>query len=76
MTLEKAVLAKLKRLPVTERERLLRDLAQQIEASQPTLTDDTRAAVAAVERTWASLAIDSRALRWAAEDKSLEYAPK
>lgn len=68
---EAMLLAKLQRLPPVERVRLLRHIEEQIE--QMTQSADVQQAQAAVEGTWASIALDQATLRWAAEDKELEY---
>ena len=71
MTLEEAVVAKLRHLP--ERERLLRLIDEWIEQSLSSQAVDVQRAVTAVQSTWARLALDQKTLRWVAEDKELEY---
>ena len=73
MTLEEAVVAKLRHLPASERERLLRLIDEWIEQSLASQAVDVQRAVTAVQSTWARLALDQKTLRWVAEDKELEY---
>lgn len=73
MSTEEVLFAKLQRLPALERDRLLRLIDTWIEQSVTAQTPDVQRAVAAVQSTWASLSLDAATLRWAAEDKELEY---
>jgi hypothetical protein len=74
MLTEEMLLAKLRRLPERERERLLRRIDEWIEENVTPQSADVQQAVAAVENTWASLSLNNRAtLRWVAEDRELEY---
>ena len=73
MSIEKELLAKLRRLPKGERERLLQWIDEWIAENAMPQPEDVRQAVAAVESTWASLALDPATLRWVAEEKGLEY---
>lgn len=73
MSIEKELLGKLRRLPKRERERLLQWIDEWIAENAMPQPEDVRQAVAAVESTWASLALDPATLRWVAEEKGLEY---
>lgn len=73
MSIEKELLGKLRRLPKRERERLLQWIDEWIAENVTPHVEDVRQAVAAVESTWASLALDPATLRWVAEEKGLEY---
>ena len=73
MTLEEVVVAKLQKLPEKERQQLLVLLDRWIEQHHPAETSDIQQAVAAVQRTWATVTLDQQTLRWVAEDKELEY---
>jgi len=73
MSNEETLLAKLRRLPEGERERLLGQIDKWIEQSIASQPVDVQRAVAAVENTWASLSLDRATLHWVAEDKELEY---
>ena len=72
MTLQEAVVAKLQRLPEGKREEVLL-LDEWIEQHCRADTEETRSAVAVVQHTWATLALNQETLRWVAEDKELEY---
>ena len=73
MTLEEVVVAKLQQLPENQRQSLLVLIDAWIDQHRPTYTTDIEHALAAVESTWATLSLDSKTLRWVAEDKELEY---
>ena len=73
MTLEEAVVAKLRHLPESERERLLRLIDEWIEQSLASQAVDVQQAVTAVQSTWARLALDQKTLSWVTEAKELEY---
>ena len=73
MTHEEVVVAKLQQLPEHERQQLLVLLDTWIEHHHTTETSDIQQAVAAVQRTWATISLDQQTLHWIAEDKELEY---
>lgn len=73
MSNEEILLAKLRRLPERERERLLSQIEKWIEQSTVSRPVEVQRAVAVVENTWASLSLDRATLHWVAEDKELEY---
>ena len=73
MTLEEVVVAKLQQLPENERQQLLVLIDTWLEQRRATDTKDIQRAIAAVQSTWATVALDQRTLRWVAEDKELEY---
>ena len=73
MTLEEVVVAKLKQLPESERQKLLVLIDAWIEQHRTADTSDVQRAMAAVQSTWATVTLDQQTLRWVAEDKELEY---
>lgn len=73
MTKEEALLAKLRRLPDRERERVLHQIEQWLEQSLVPQPVNVQQAMAAVESTWASLLLNPATLHWVAEDDELEY---
>ena len=73
MTLEEVVVAKLQQLPENEREKLLLLIDAWIEQHRTTGPSDVQQAMAAVQSTWATVALDQKTLHWVAEDKELEY---
>lgn len=73
MTLEEIVATKLQQLPENERQELLTLIDSWIEKHATTDTGDVQQAMAAVQSTWATVALDEKTLRWVAEDKELEY---
>ena len=73
MTLEESVVAKLQRVPAGKREQVLRLLDEWIEQHGAGDVEETRRAVAIVQETWATVALDQPTLHWIAEDKELEY---
>ena len=73
MTLEQAVIAKLQQLPESERQKLLLLIEAWIEQHRTTDPRDIQRAMAAVQSTWATVALDQKTLCWVAEDKELEY---
>jgi len=73
MTLEEAVVAKLQQLPESERQKLLLLIDAWIEQHRTSDPRDIQQAMAAVQSTWATIALDQKTLRWVAEDKELEY---
>lgn len=73
MSIEEVLLAKLRRLPEGERERLLSQIDKWIAQYVMPQPVDPQQAVAAVEGTWASFVLDPETLHWVAEDKELEY---
>ena len=73
MTLEEAVVAKLQRLPAGEREKVLLLIDEWIEQHCTTEVEEAQRAVAVVQNTWATLALNQQTLHWIAEDKELEY---
>jgi hypothetical protein len=44
-----------------------------VEQHRTTDPSDIQRAMAAVQSTWATVALDQKTLRWVAEDKELEY---
>ena len=73
MTIEEIVATKLQQLPENERQELLVLIDSWIEKHGTTDTGDVQQAMAAVQSTWATVALDEKTLRWVAEDKELEY---
>jgi hypothetical protein len=73
MTLEEAVVTKLRQLPESERQQLLVLIDAWIEQHRMTGPSNVQQALAAVQSTWATVALDQKTLRWVAEDKELEY---
>lgn len=73
MTLEETVIAKLRRVPESQREKVLLLIDEWIEQHQTVDTEAARRGVAIVQETWATLALNRDTLRWVAEDKELEY---
>jgi hypothetical protein len=73
MTLEEAVVTKLRQLPESERQQLLVLIDAWIEQHRMTGPSDVQQALTAVQSTWATVALDQKTLRWVAEDKELEY---
>lgn len=73
MTKEEALLAKLRRLPDRERERVLHQIEQWLEQGVAPQPVKVQQAMAAVESTWASLSLNPATLHWVAEDDELEY---
>ncbi len=73
MTLEEIVATKLQHLPENEWQELLVLIDSWIEKHATTDTGDVQQAMAAVQSTWATVALDEKTLRWVAEDKELEY---
>ena len=73
MTLEEVVVARLQQLPENERQKLLVLIDAWIEQNRTADTRDVQRAMAAVQSTWATIALDQKTLRWVAEDKELEY---
>lgn len=73
MTLDEIVAKKLRQLPQGEREKLLALIDAWIEQHHTTDTKGIQQAMAAVQSTWATLALDQNTMRWIAEDKELEY---
>ena len=73
MTLEEIVATKLQQLPEDERQELLVLIDSWIEKHATADTGDVQQAMAAVQSTWATVALDEKTLRWVAEDKELEY---
>ena len=72
MTVEEAVIAKLQQLPESEGQKLLLSIDAWIEQRHTTDSRDIQQAMAAVQSTWATVALDQKTLRWIAEDKELE----
>ncbi len=73
MTLEEAVVAKLRQLPENAREQLLCLIDAWIDQHRATDAREVQRAMAAVQSTWATITLDQQTLRWVAEDKELEY---
>lgn len=73
MTLEEVVVAKLQRVPPSQREQVLHLIDEWIEQHSTANKDEAQSAVAAVQSTWATLTLNAQTLRWIAEDKELEY---
>jgi len=73
MTLEEIVATKLQQLPENERQELLALIDSWFEKHATTDTGYVQQAMAAVQSTWATVALDEKTLRWVAEDKELEY---
>lgn len=73
MTLEEAIITKLQQLPKEKREQVLLLMDEWIRQHRMADTQEAQQAVATVQTTWATLALSPETLRWAAEDKELEY---
>lgn len=73
MTFQETLLAKLNRLPESEQNRLLQQIEQWLQETIAAHTVDIARALAAVERTWASIPLGRETTRWIAESKELEY---
>jgi hypothetical protein len=73
MTLEEVVVAKLQQLPENERQQLLVLIDAWIDQHRVADIRDSQRAIAAVQRTWATVTLDQQTLHWVAEDKELEY---
>lgn len=73
MSLEEAIIAKLRRLPEIEREKMLRLIDKWIEQHRTVDKGEVQRAVAVVENTWATITLNQKTLRWVGEDKELEY---
>lgn len=73
MTLEEAIVAKLRRLPEGKREEVLFLIDQWIEQHRMADAEEAQRAVTVVQNTWATLTLNQETLRWVAEDKELEY---
>jgi hypothetical protein len=73
MTLEEAVVARLQQLSESERQKFLLLIDAWIEQHRTTDPSESQRATAAVQSTWATVALDQKTLRWVAEDKELEY---
>ena len=76
MTPEEVLLAKLRRLPDRERERVLARIAQTLDDSRRAPRDaqhDAQHAAAAVDSTWDTVRLDPATLRWVTQDKAIEY---
>jgi hypothetical protein len=73
VTLEEAIVAKLRQVPEGTREKVLVLLDEWIKQHSATEMEEIPHAVAAVHNTWATLTLDHETLRWVAEDKELEY---
>lgn len=73
MTIEEAVVEKLQRLPESNRKKVLLLIDQWIEQHSTVTMEDLPRAVAVVQRTWSTLTLSQKTLRWVAEDKDLEY---
>ena len=73
MTIEEIVVAKLQLLPESERRRLLILIDQWIEQHATADIRNVQRALLAVQSSWATFALDEKTLRWAAEDRDLEY---
>jgi DNA-binding transcriptional regulator YhcF (GntR family) len=74
MILEETILAKVQRLPARERRQLFEQIEQWIEQAMTTQALDIQRALAVVARTWATIQLNPKTLRWIAESKELEYA--
>jgi hypothetical protein len=73
MNLEETIVAKLQRVPESQREKVLLLIDEWIEQHRMVDTEEARRAVAVVQKTWATLTLNQETLRWVAEDKELEY---
>ena len=73
MTLEEILATKLRQLPEDERQKILALFDTWIEQHRTSDANDIQQAIAAVQSTWATLALDQDTMRWIAEDKELEY---
>ena len=73
MTLEEAVVAKLRQLPENERTKVLALIDEWVERQRPPQIIDDQRALAAVESTWSTVTLDQKTLRWVAQAKELEY---
>ena len=73
MTLEEAVVAKLRQLPENERTKVLALIDEWVERQRPPQIIDDQRALAAVESTWSTVTRDQKTLRWVAQAKELEY---
>ncbi|MGH7966978.1 MAG: hypothetical protein ACRERD_35010 [Candidatus Binatia bacterium] len=73
MTLEEAIVAKLRRLPESKRKKVLLLIDEWIEQHRTADTGEAQRAIAVVQSTWATLTLNRKTLRWVGEDKELEY---
>ena len=73
MTLQELVIEKLQQLPESERNRLLILIDEWIKQQATVNARNVQRALLAVQSSWATLSLDQKTLRWAAENKDLEY---
>ena len=73
MTLKQVVIAKLQQLPESERLRLLVLIDEWIKQHTAADIKNVQQALLAVQSSWATLSLDQKTLRWAAQDRDLEY---